>query len=109
VTIGAKHRPAIRAHLGHAHFDQAHPAITRGSQFLVITIARHITPGLLTRFDQRVPFGNCRQTPSTWTLTNCGAGADGEAGMMNQESRKEGKSEHDFIVANLKVALDRSA
>ena len=42
----------VRAHFRHAHFDQAHAAVARGGEFLVIAIARHVTAGLLAGFDQ---------------------------------------------------------
>src|SRR5947208_446115 len=54
-AIGAEFRFAIRAEPWESHFDQTHPAIPRRRELLVVTIARHITPGLLARLDHARP------------------------------------------------------
>ena len=56
LAVGAELRFAIRPHLRHSHFDQAHPAIARRAELLVITIARHVTAGLLARLDHARAF-----------------------------------------------------
>src|ERR1700731_4401659 len=55
-AILAELRFTIRSHLRHAHFDETHAAVTRGTQLLVITVARHITTGAFARFDDASPF-----------------------------------------------------
>src|SRR5205823_12786528 len=50
-VIWTKLRFAVRAEFWKSHFREAHPAIARRAQFLVITIAWHITAGLFARFD----------------------------------------------------------
>src|SRR5439155_19627174 len=51
LTIRAEFWLAIGTEFWKSHFDQAHSAITRRTELLMITVARHITAGLLTRFD----------------------------------------------------------
>ena len=50
-VIRTKLRFAVWTEFWKSHFREAHPAIARRAQFLVITIAWHITAGLFTRFD----------------------------------------------------------
>src|SRR5262249_46223477 len=51
-----EHWFAVGPHFRHAHFDQAHPAISGGSELLVIAIARNITSDLFAGLDQSHPF-----------------------------------------------------
>src|SRR5437879_13793708 len=56
LTVRAEFWLAIGTEFWKSHFDQAHSAITRRTELLVITVARHITAGLLTRFDDARAF-----------------------------------------------------
>ena len=56
LTIRAEFWLAIGTEFWKSHFDQAHSAITRRTELLMITVARHITAGLLTRFDDARAF-----------------------------------------------------
>src|SRR6266480_340053 len=51
-AVGTKLRLAVGTHFGHTHFDQTHPAIPRRTEFLVITVTRHVTTSLFAGLDQ---------------------------------------------------------
>ena len=48
---------AVRAHLGHAHFDQAHAAVAGRGEFRVVAVARHVLARLRARFDDARALG----------------------------------------------------
>ena len=50
-VVRTKLRFAVRSESWKSHLDQAHPAIARRAQLLVITIAWHVTASLFARFD----------------------------------------------------------
>src|SRR5207247_1805829 len=56
-AVRAEFRLAIWTQPRESHFNQTHPAIPRRGELLVVTIARHITPGLLARLDHARPLG----------------------------------------------------
>jgi hypothetical protein len=55
-AVSAQFRFTIGTKSWESHFDQTHSAIARGTELLVITIARHITAGLLACLDHARAF-----------------------------------------------------
>src|SRR5580700_8066873 len=56
-TVRTELRFAIRTHPGHAHLNQTHPAVTRRTQFGMVTISGNKFPGLSTSFDNACSLG----------------------------------------------------
>ena len=55
-AIGAELGFPVRPHFWKSHFDQAHPAVPRRAEFLVVAIARDVAAGFLARLDHASAF-----------------------------------------------------
>src|SRR6266496_6066159 len=108
-TIPAEGRLPIRPEPGKTHFDQTHPAIPRRGELLVVTIARHITPGLLACLDHARSLGKLMplainldvQQLREWSLI-------GHLSFRNGARAPAHNRKGSITITNMRFHLDRS-